>query len=425
MAAHAAKVTDKDLVVDSSISITLVDAKALKAKKKSLGRAATFQKFEKLVDTMTEASSNPKGSKAVSSPSSSNLGSPQDGVDSYLKNGIPTALLTTGIPVEALLQMLQNNTELANESYELYSSTNLAQAGYTKGDDGTYTLTGESLANTEAQFTIDAGTADAASIRSDGIEAISSGMLSFGSEIVSHVGKGSVSDAEDDVAKVENALEFERNVPHATNSLTDLEAPTATAKQREKGRNIRAALARLEGGSFDVTKDDCAIGTSAIAQRKGRKTVYRYEKNLTADKEIVVRKDPTNENEIKVSAREALTFASDKQRTAIKKSLEKRLATAKEELRTRTKRMYEKKQAISQRADSASQALSKGMVFNKAAQSAQSATSQAQKSLIQSENQTMQGVQKAQNDNIDAAKKNAQTTQDLLAQMMAQVGKRG
>ncbi len=208
-------------------------------------------------------------------------------------------------------------------------------------------------------------------------------------------------------------------------SLNDREQLETT--NPAKAADMRAAISRLAGGSHDVTKDECAFGSREQNQQKTlvRKARTVYLEDLREDRGVDVGADPATGGRRTVSAREAIEHASTTERADIRKTLEKRLSTAKEELRSRVKKVQEEKAKYLQIGSTLGQAAGKGLNLGKSTQTQLSAQHNAEKTLIQSQLNSMQGIGQAQIKGIDAAKASGKTTLDLLAQLMGQLGKRG
>lgn len=383
---------------DPSVMIRLADQSAQDTKNKHLVRAAGFGQLGSALDAASQSS-------VVS------------GKNLYMFNGIP---------VEALLEILKNDTETTNAAFSLYGNTALLKGGLAASDNGTITSTGDSLAVSEANFVISAGEQDAQSTRLDGIEGLSQGLTMFAGEVGSALTKPSVQEEEDNVDKIQNALDYEKTLSSGATHLADGEMDAVHNQDHESYREdrsvaMRKAIQELSGGSYDVTEGENHFGSTARTNSKGKVTGYEKDADEVHIDNCEIDTGATGT----VKVKDALRHATDEQRSEIRETLQKQLVDAKKARREKRAHVASRKKDISDNIQRLGNAAASTAKLSKAGNVLASAQAQAQRTIIQNENSTVQSIQKAQNDGIDSAKKKGQTTQDLLREMYAQLGKRG
>ncbi|MCH9617372.1 MAG: hypothetical protein SP4CHLAM5_11770 [Chlamydiia bacterium] len=404
------KITDDQININSSVLLSLVDTDASKAHKKRLLKAAAFEKLESVVDTVTQSSS----AKAPVSASDAPQG------DSFETFSGRNLYINNGISVEALLEMLKNDTKTANEGYKLYGTTAMLKGGFsTDSKTGVMTKTSAALVTQEGDQIIASGKSDAASKRLEGIKGAVDGFGQLGSEFAGALAtRGGEEEDQANVDKLQNALDFEKEIPQGQIHATDAQG----AALDEEGSPIQGpttqmkrAITALTDNGYDVTEGSNHFGSSPKAKKR-----------------FAVEKAPDHEgahidtgNNTSVRVRDALEQATVQERADIRSNLQKRLNKAKDKLTKTRENIMVKRRDIAQKGSQLTQSLTSFTRLSQATSTAESAQARAEQVVAKNMSDSETGLMQKQNEGIAAATKNQTSALDLLRQMYAQLGKRG
>jgi hypothetical protein len=402
------KITEDQIIANSSVLLSLVGTDASKAHKKRILKAAAFEKLESVVDTVAESTGGKVASKAPS------------GDDSYETFSGRNLYINNGISIEALLEMLKNDTKTANEGYKLYGTTAMLKAGFTKDEtSGLMTHTGDALVTQEGSQIIASGANQALNLRIDAWKGLASGLSPVGMAAGSQLTmKGDVEEEQSKVDKLQNALDTEKEISQGEMHTNDTNGDSLDENGNQitpQTAEVKRAITALEDNGYDVTKGGNHFGSK---RTEGKKFAVTKDTSFNGV-------DIDTGNETSVPVKEALAQATIGQRAKIRSNLQKRLNKAEGRLADSRVRLADKKQQVTNMGTQLVNGVSSLGDLQKGANAALIAQADAQKVVIKNMSDTETGLMQKQNEGIAAATKNQSSALDLLRQMYAQLGKRG
>ena len=309
--------------------------------------------------------------------------------------------MNNGNPFQMYMDLLLSRGKQMEISNELKSYTELAQGGLTLNDDGTISGDGsKGFANMISAQIVAAATQQSLQTGMDAAQQLSGAITDILGVVAGAKAGGNADEEQNNVDKLENALDAFDKIDEASPHLGNIPNPSATKCEK--------AIKDLKDNKYEVTKEGNHFGSVEKTVAKGKKS---YTKETDEDKiteQFIVDKD----NQLTVE--KAIQEAIPKDREQIKKNFESQLGKAKKALKKKLTAIENSKERIKTLIKAADGAAKGTTLFVKQNMILAQAAAEAEKQQITLAQQALSSVEQT----TGAGYKNAQDTlQNTLSEL--------